>query len=235
LARTKKAGDVRRNEFLDAALALFLERGYDATTINDVIAAVGVSKGAFYHHFAAKDDLLEGLALRFAAQAVAAIEPSLADNSLDPVARMNAFLSQSRQLKAEQAHIIWPTFKALFRPENLTLYHRINAALTAEIAPLVAALIVEGKAAGVFDTPAPETTARMILRLGTVTHDAIARVAAAEGTPDFRPALREFERELQMQGIGIDRLLGLPDGTIHFAEPGFVEALLSATGTAPDR
>ena len=61
-----KAPAVRRAELIDCAQRLFLTRGYERTTINDVIAATGLSKGAFYHHFRAKEDLLEAIAARFA-------------------------------------------------------------------------------------------------------------------------------------------------------------------------
>ena len=41
-----------------AAVALFAEQGYDATSVNQVVARAGVAKGALYHHFGSKDDLL---------------------------------------------------------------------------------------------------------------------------------------------------------------------------------
>ncbi|MCP3879140.1 MAG: helix-turn-helix transcriptional regulator, partial [Sulfitobacter sp.] len=43
---------VRRDLILDAAQALFMERGWDAVTIADVQEVAGISRGGFYHHFA---------------------------------------------------------------------------------------------------------------------------------------------------------------------------------------
>jgi AcrR family transcriptional regulator len=60
--RVLKAPAVRRAELIDCAQRLFLTRGYERTTINDVIAAAGLSKGAFYHHFRSKEDMLEAIA-----------------------------------------------------------------------------------------------------------------------------------------------------------------------------
>src|SRR6185437_776110 len=77
--RVLKAPAVRRAELLDCAQGLFLTRGYDQTTVNDVIAATGLSKGAFYHHFRAKEDLLEAIADRFAREATGFIGTLQAD------------------------------------------------------------------------------------------------------------------------------------------------------------
>jgi AcrR family transcriptional regulator len=48
----------RRNQLIDAALALFAEKGLDNTTIKDLAARVGVAQGLIYHYFASKEDLL---------------------------------------------------------------------------------------------------------------------------------------------------------------------------------
>jgi AcrR family transcriptional regulator len=47
-----------RSRIVAAAVALFAEQGYDATSVNQVVARAGVAKGALYHHFGSKDDLL---------------------------------------------------------------------------------------------------------------------------------------------------------------------------------
>jgi AcrR family transcriptional regulator len=47
-----------RQEILRTAARLFQERGYDATSMNDVAAALKLSKGGLYHHFQSKDDIL---------------------------------------------------------------------------------------------------------------------------------------------------------------------------------
>jgi AcrR family transcriptional regulator len=47
-----------RERIVAAAVSLFAEQGYDATSVNQVVARAGVAKGALYHHFESKDDLL---------------------------------------------------------------------------------------------------------------------------------------------------------------------------------
>src|SRR4051812_32716571 len=43
---------------LDVATRLFAERGFEGTSVQEIVAAAGVTKGAMYHYFASKDDLL---------------------------------------------------------------------------------------------------------------------------------------------------------------------------------
>lgn len=47
-----------RSRIVAAAVALFAEQGFDATSVNEVVGRAGVAKGALYHHFGSKDDLL---------------------------------------------------------------------------------------------------------------------------------------------------------------------------------
>lgn len=47
-----------RDRIVESALALFADQGFDATSVNQIVQGAGVAKGALYHHFASKDDLL---------------------------------------------------------------------------------------------------------------------------------------------------------------------------------
>lgn len=54
-----------RGKIVAAAWKLFYEQGYDNTTLEDIIAASGTSKGSFYHYFEGKDALLSSLSYLF--------------------------------------------------------------------------------------------------------------------------------------------------------------------------
>ena len=47
----------RRRQLLGVALDIFGERGFHATSMNDLAEAAGVTKGGFFHHFKSKEDL----------------------------------------------------------------------------------------------------------------------------------------------------------------------------------
>ncbi len=61
--KNKKAqqGEATRHALLAAACKLFGEHGYAATSIDDVAHAANVTKGAFYHHYAGKQELFAGV------------------------------------------------------------------------------------------------------------------------------------------------------------------------------
>jgi len=55
---TREATLDSRQDILRTAARLFQQRGYDATSMNDVAAALKLSKGGLYHHFQSKDEML---------------------------------------------------------------------------------------------------------------------------------------------------------------------------------
>ncbi len=58
-----------RSRLLDAAMQVIRERGYSATTVDDICAAAAVTKGAFFHHFKSKEELGVEAAAHFARMA----------------------------------------------------------------------------------------------------------------------------------------------------------------------
>jgi TetR/AcrR family transcriptional regulator, transcriptional repressor for nem operon len=58
-----------RTRLLDAALHVFRKKGYQATTVEDLCAAAGLTKGSFFHHFSSKEELAREALDHFAAMA----------------------------------------------------------------------------------------------------------------------------------------------------------------------
>jgi len=233
VVRVTKTPEARRTEFLDTAQRLFFERGYEQTSVNDIIAAAGVSKGAFYHYFASKEAVLEAVADRLVTQSIDQAADVLEDPSLDALARLNAFLSGSRRLKVEYAPMLIKSLRVLLRPENLLLRHRINAATIGRVAPILAKIIEQGVEEGVLDTPDPLGTAEMLLHLGTVVHDVMAIALEFETHGAVEVAIEMLDRRLGLYEVAFNRILGLPDHAIRLVEAGFARAVIAAAMSRP--
>src|SRR6202035_715232 len=54
-------GRATRGQLIEVATRLFAEHGYEGTSIEAVLSAAGVSRGALYHHFAGKEALFEAV------------------------------------------------------------------------------------------------------------------------------------------------------------------------------
>lgn len=63
--------EATRQAVLDSALRLFEKKGFHATSVQEIAAAAGVSKGAFYHHFDSKEDVLRLIHDEFADEQLA--------------------------------------------------------------------------------------------------------------------------------------------------------------------
>lgn len=233
MPRIIKHPELRREELLDHAQALFLTHGYDNASLNDVIAAAGISKGAFYHYFPSKEALLEALAERFAGHALAGVQDILDDPDLDPLGRLNALMAQSRQAKIETAAEAWALFETLFRPENLVLFHRINLAASASFSPVLVAIIRQGVEDGTFRTFDPEGVADIVMQFGMATHDVIAKAIAGGSDADMDVAIETLEKRVRLYEIALDSILDLPDGSIRIGEQGYVRAVMTARRANP--
>lgn len=95
-----------RERLLDAAHRLVLERGFSGTSVADVLAEVGASKGAFFHHFHSKTALGHALVERYAEADASALEEALAQAEAaedDPADQLVVLLRIFEQAAADDA------------------------------------------------------------------------------------------------------------------------------------
>ena len=59
MTRITKDPETRRKEFIKAAGELFMEKGFDQTSVNDITKKVGMSHGAFFYYFKSKNDVMK--------------------------------------------------------------------------------------------------------------------------------------------------------------------------------
>jgi|HubBroStandDraft_5_1064220.scaffolds.fasta_scaffold175992_2 AcrR family transcriptional regulator len=232
--RVIKPPAVRRAELIDCAHRLFLEKGYERTTINDVIAATALSKGAFYHHFRAKEDLLEAIAARFSEQAVGQAAGVQGDASLNALQRLNLLLAATREWKGDHLPELRAMFTTLLRPDNAVLYHRIVGAVFEAMAPTLTAVIEAGQADGMFDVADAGVAAEALLWLGEGRRRVVVQALDAIEAGDVNGGTDLLLKRLRAEEAMIDRILGLPAGSIQLAgSDDFIRSMMVAWQATP--
>jgi AcrR family transcriptional regulator len=209
--RVLKPPAVRRRELIDCAQTMFLSRGYERTTINDVIVATGLSKGAFYHHFRSKEELLEAIAARFAGQSLGLLEDVRAGR--DALSSLNVMLAVGREWKLEHMRDLRAMFTTLLKPENAVLYQRIVEAVYAVLTPALAAIIEQGQREGTFAAGDARVAAETLLWLGNGRRPVIIE-ALAKAETDPGAGVEMVMRRVRAEEAIIDRILGLPAGSV---------------------
>ena len=91
-----------RQRIVEAAVALFAEQGFDATSVNQVVARAGVAKGALYHHFSSKDDLLYEVYRELVDRQLAGLHEILS-RQLSPARTLRALIGDLVQTTAAAA------------------------------------------------------------------------------------------------------------------------------------
>ncbi|MEU8579787.1 TetR/AcrR family transcriptional regulator [Streptomyces sp. L500] len=137
---------------LAAATRLFAERGYDRTSVQEIVVAAGVTKGALYHYFGSKDDLLHevyGRVLRLQqerldalADADAPVERRLRDAAADVVVTTLENLDDTTIFFRSMHHLSPDKLKQV-RAERRRYHERFRA------------LVEEGQRTGVFSRATP--------------------------------------------------------------------------------
>ncbi|MEV7727810.1 TetR/AcrR family transcriptional regulator [Streptomyces sp. NPDC087917] len=137
---------------LAVATRLFAERGYDRTSVQEIVEAAGVTKGALYHYFGSKDDLLHEVYARML---------RLQQQRLDAVAGSDAPVEE--RLRAAAADVVVTTIENL---DDAMIFFRSMHQLSPEKYKQVRserrryherfrALVEEGQRTGVFSTATP--------------------------------------------------------------------------------
>ena len=229
MPRVVKHPDVRRAETLDRAVALFVQRGYDNVSLNDLIADAGASKGAFYHWFPSKDALITALAERSARDQFTVVENAVAKSRGNALDRLNALLRAGFDVKMrmgtpEQL----AAMVSLLRPANAHLYGRILTASENLTGPLLTRVISEGIDEGVFDTFDAEGVADMILGLAARVNANVVQILDATDESSRVQAVTILTKRFKLHGVAVDRVLGLPDGSIIVLRRAQVEMMVAA-------
>jgi len=100
--KTKEAAELTRQQLIDAARQVFLQRGVSRTTVEHIAAAAGVTRGAVYWHFSNKTELFRAMREQVLLPLIDHIDDTLlVEGPEDPLTRIERFLSGTMQFLSE--------------------------------------------------------------------------------------------------------------------------------------
>jgi AcrR family transcriptional regulator len=205
---------VRRDTFLDAAQGLIQAKGYEQMSIQDVLAEVGTSKGAFYHYFDSKAALLEAVIARMVTMATEALQPVVADPNRDAIAKFAGLFSGIAAWKTERRDLLLALMQTWLSDDNAIVREKFRRGVADSQTPILTAIIRQGVTEGSFSVIAPEYAACVIvaLMLGANEHASSMYVRNHAGEIPFEVV----EGSLSAYPEAIERILGAPPGSIRW-------------------
>jgi AcrR family transcriptional regulator len=179
----RRRAEARPDEVLDAAQALFMERGFAATRVEDIASRAGLSKGSVYLYFPSKEALLEGLVRRAIVPIADTALATIRDFEGDPRMLLGMVLRMLGARLSDPKVLVLP--KLILRelaafPELAQMYRRV---VLDHVIPALEALIRRGIEQGHLRPVDPSLAVRSVIG-PLVLHVALAEVfgiAPADG------------------------------------------------------
>lgn len=174
-----------RERLLDAASAVIAEKGPDATSVEEIVAAAGVSRGTFYNYFPTTDDLIHALNTRTAEAFLPPMRALIADLA-DPALRLAAAAHFTLQTMVADPTRAW----VMLRLEGSRAPRQRTSG------QFLSRLLQDGLAAGQFEGIDPDAARALVL--------GALRAAARDVLMDGAPCdLTEHVVALILRGLGL--------------------------------
>jgi AcrR family transcriptional regulator len=155
----------RKQQIFEAAVACFGRKGYHLTTMDDIAAECGLSKGSLYWYFSSKKELFLYLFTVMMEQMTGTWEGIVNDPDLTATEKLQATLSMFNPMMEEWA----PFFGVMLEAWGQTRFDEdVEALMHGFYEPYIAMMtriLEEGAANGEFRIASPEATAAVILSL----------------------------------------------------------------------
>jgi AcrR family transcriptional regulator len=155
----------KRNAILNVAQRYIATKGYEQMTTQDILEALQISRGAFYHYFDSKQALLMALVERIGEQAEQLVLPIVSDRELSAQDKLLRFFDVLDQHKRANKDLVFAFLRIWYADENAIFRHKLYIARIKRLSPWLSQIIQEGVEEGVFITPYPDQAARVIISL----------------------------------------------------------------------
>ncbi len=162
---------------LDTAEQLFIEKGYDRASLQDIIEATGLSKGAIYHHFTSKEDIFYSVCNRIGQRNAEILAEVRDDSALNGLEKLRAIFKAS--LQPERQAKIFSMMPYLL--DNAKFLATEMQSIFTEVVPVfVEPIIRQGIADGSICTNHPKELAEAMMLLSDIWINPIVRPTAPE-------------------------------------------------------
>ncbi len=200
--RIVKEAEERRNEILDVAERLFVTKGFDQTSITDILNEIGIARGTLYYHFNSKEDILDAIISRITKKLVAQAE-AIAGQKEIPVLQRLTLMMKALNVNDDLGHEI---MEQVHKPQNALMHQKMQGELLASVNPLITSLIKEGIARGICQTEYPAEVVEMTLLYSNTVFDDLAEHSE-----------EERNRKIAAFIYNLERLLGMEQGSMQAA------------------
>ena len=213
MARIIKEHQERKQELLDTAQSLFYQKGYDNTSVADVIDAVGIAKGTFYHYFKSKEDLLDRIIERQTQGMDQTINPIVQGIEMNATQKFNMLHEAIGHYKAVNRDVMLLLTRVLYADANLLLMEKMTRNRIAIVAPKLAEIISQGVVESVFEVESTEYTAELILRMWASLGKDFGQIVLYE---ELNSETKErYIHKCRVYENAAARMLGAHEGSLH--------------------
>lgn len=218
MARTVKEETyaVKRNEILDAAQRLVYTKGFDQMSIQDILDELQISKGAFYHYFSSKGDLLEALIERMRQEVEPVILPIVNDPDLPPLDKIHRFFDATARWKTARKDYLLSLLRIWYADENAIVRQKTTANVYKWFTPLLAGVVRQGAQEGVLATKFPDQAAEIILAMLQSLGDTFKDLLF--GSEPQAEKMQRAAAVVAAYNDAMERVLGTPAGTLNLID-----------------
>lgn len=189
-----KKGEKRKQELLKIAYNMFLSRGYENTSVDEIIAEAQIAKGTYYYYFPSKEKMLEDV-IEMMIESETETARQIIGSDMPVPQKIIAVMTSIRPTEAEQ-----PIQDVLMQPENVLMHDKVRKKLIKVIVPLLSEVIEEGVNTGIFECDNIPERVRMLLVISNATFN--------EGA--------FTERDIDVFIDVTEKLLGADQGSMSF-------------------
>ncbi|MBN1130203.1 MAG: TetR/AcrR family transcriptional regulator [Chitinispirillaceae bacterium] len=216
MAREYKKDGIRKEEILEIAQKLFVEKGYEATSIEAILSQAGISKGAFYYYFKSKEELIDALISAMSGQIGAALARIMDDATLDVFQKLRAIHDTSRSIKIRNKDLLKMYMVLVNRQGNDKLRRKMDDQMQHTTLPVYRRIIKQGIREGAFDTPSAEFAAEMIICMAQRLYDMIWKLFVE--LDDHPENAGRLDTIVDLYEDACERLLGAPKGSLDIVK-----------------